>query len=377
MGKKVCITTYYNSPNYGSRLQSTALSLVLHSRGCEVSFLNRVKVLPFFIKHPQLLLSRIWNRLTDYKARRFFEADRYEPSEVRNKRLEEYSSKFFQEISLLTMEDIKKAKKDNIIFIVGSDIVWQPANGFPSKYFLDFAYYMKSSCFSYASSLGAKTIPWYYKGAIRKYLSAFTCVSTREQNTVELLSRIVGRKIEKVIDPTLLLGIEDWNKFADKAKYSENISQKYIFCYFVMHDQRYWDYVKLVQREAGCQVVILPMHYLDEEQDYTIIKDGTPYEFIDLIRNAEFILTDSFHACAFSLQYKKEFYLLRRQRKAEDAKYDDFLKRYHLENRQIIDEKIFNRVQDIDYELAHKILNKDRKKSMEFLCKALESSCSN
>lgn len=374
MEKIIYIVTYYNSPNYGSNLQATALSLYLQKLGCKVYFLDRVKVMPFFIRHPQLLVARIWNKLTNYRTRRFFEPEEYKLSNDRIEKLKAYSEKFFQEISLLSINDLQKTQEQNTIFVAGSDIIWQPANGYPAKFFLDFAYYLKASCFSYASSLGSNRVPWYYKGAIRKYLSAFTSVSTREQSTAMLLSKIIGRTVRKVLDPTLLLTVADWDEFADKAQYSDDISEHYIVCYFVMKDSRYWSYVKLAQQKTGYQVVVLPMHSIDEDQPYTIIKNGTPYEFVDLIKNAEFVLTDSFHACVFSLQYEKEFYLLRRERKAEDSKYDDFLKHFHLEGRQIIDETKFERNQELDYHLSHTVLEKDREESMHYIYDALENS---
>ena len=113
------------------------------------------------------------------------------------------------------------------------------------------------------------------------------------------------------------------------------------------------------------------MHHLDEEQPYDIVTDGTLPKFIWLIKHAEFICTDSFHACVLSTIYEKEFYLLRRKRKSEDAKYDDFLGRYHLLDRSILDESKFKRA-DIDFTYARQKIAEDQEESLRFLEETLE-----
>ena len=127
----------------------------------------------------------------------------------------------------------------------------------------------------------------------------------------------------------------------------------------------------MVQQKTGMELVVLPMHKRDEDAGYTTILDGTPYEFVWLIKNAAFICTDSFHACAFSLNYSKEFYLLRRMRKDEDSKYDDFLTRYGLEGRCITDESQFVRMPEIDYKKAHSQLAQDRQKAYAYISQIL------
>ena len=142
-----------------------------------------------------------------------------------------------------------------------------------------------------------------------------------------------------------------------------------------MNDPRYWEYVKIVKDAVGLQVIVLPMHEQDELQPYTIVSDGTTYEFLWLIKNASLICTDSFHACVVSLIYHKEFYLLRRSRKAENAKYDDLLRQYRLEDRLVNDEHSFIRKSKIDYSYVDEQLEKDRESANGYLkqtlCKCL------
>lgn len=372
--KQVCIVTFYNSLNFGSRLQALGLARSIDKLGYEARFLRYFKARLFTIKHPHMVYARICKRLAKKKNKEFFEPVPYQASDARRERMAQFTKDNYREMTIASDGQWKETIKKGTIFMSGSDIIWNPALGYPSYYFLDFASYAKQPCVAYASSVGALELPKKYHKAYRRILNRFVAIGVREKATIDMLSKVVDNRLTKVVDPTLLLTSEEWDAFADKAQYSEKIEDRFIFCYFVMNDQKYWDYAKMVQEQTGLQVVVLPMHHLDEQQPFTIIKDGTPYEFIDLIRRAEFVLTDSFHISVFSVQYKKEFYLLRRDRKAEDAKFDELLGRYNLKDRVITDKTKFERKPEIDYDGAHEILNRDREESKRFLAEAL-SSC--
>ncbi len=370
--KKICITTFFNSNNYGSRLQATALSRYFDSNGYDTYFLTSFKVLPYLIRHPSLLIARVVNKINDKRRVAFFNPKAYEISSARSQRLNKYSEENYKLMAIMTVKQWRKIIADKYTFVVGSDIVWQPANGIPAQFFLDFAYFTDLNKFSYASSLGSPKLPTKYYKYYRKYLGSFHKVSVREQSAADLLQSITGRDVEKVVDPTLLLTREEWSEFASHAEYSiKQDIRGYIVCYFVMEDSRYWSYVQKVQEKTGLQVIVLPMHQSDENQPYTIVLDGTPYEFVDLIKNATMIVTDSFHACMFSIIFNKEFYLLERSRKSENDKYTDFLVRYGLENNKVGDESFFERIDSIDYRSINAKLEVDRKESYRFIQEAL------
>ncbi|MBQ9664486.1 MAG: polysaccharide pyruvyl transferase family protein [Oscillospiraceae bacterium] len=348
------------------------MTIAIKKMGYDVYALKAFKAYRFILSHPRMVFARMSRRIAQKTGRKFFIPVPYQISPERKIRMDQYTRDNFQELTISSDNEWNRIIDEKMAFVAGSDIIWQPAFGYPERFFLDFAVYADLPCFSYASSVGSLSVPKKYYGAYRKYLDSFKAIGVRENATVEMFSRIIKHPLTKVVDPTLLLSKDDWDAFADKAKYSVTINERYIFCYFVMNDQRYWDYAKMVQNMTGLQIVVLPMHYLDEKQPFTIIKDGTPYEFVDLIRRAEFVLTDSFHTCAFSLQFKKEFYLLRRERKAEDAKFDEFLNRYGLQERTIMDRSSFERKTEINYELAYNHLKQDRERSMTFLKQTLQ-----
>lgn len=372
-GAKICIVTWYGTPNYGSNLQSYGLSRVLSAMGNNVFFLEKFKVRSFTLRHPMMAYARLINRISQKRMKAFFSPIPYELTDKRKRRLDQFKKKTYKSKIFLSSAQWKKAINDNTIFVSGSDILWNPALGYPAVRFLDFAYYAKLNRFSYASSVGALELPKKYYKAYRRYLGSMKSVGVREESVKKMLEPIINREVTQVVDPTLLLTQEDWAAFSESAELSVPINKNgFILCYFVMHDKRYWEYVKLIEKACNKQIIVLPMHKLDEDQPYDIITDGTPPEFVWLIKNADFICTDSFHACVISSIFHTEFYLLRRTRKSENAKYDDFLGRYGLSDRIIKNESKFELKQNTDYSVFDKMIQNDRKHAMEFLQSALK-----
>lgn len=372
--EKICIVTFYGSTNYGSNLQAIGLAGALTKMGYEVAFLKDFKVKSFILRHPRLVYARIINRINNKKKQAFFNPIPYTISDARKNRLKAFNEKTFPTISFISSSVWKKAIEEKLTFVSGSDIIWNPARGYPSKFFLDFAYYAGLKRFSYASSIGAPSLPRKYYSAYKKYLGTMCKIGVREQSVADMLQPIIDKHIVKVVDPSLLLNKDEWEKYVQDAQISIPISNTgFILSYFVMEDKRYWKYIDKIRASTGLQVITLPMHHSDEKQPYDIILDGTPCEFLWLIKNAELICTDSFHMCAFSLIFQKEFYLLNRVRKSEDAKYDDFLNRYHLYDRRVNCEDIFIRRNKINYQFAINQLEKDRIESIEFLHRALKN----
>lgn len=371
--RKICVVTWYKSPNYGTQLQSASLCKYLEEQGLDVCILHSFKVKKYLIMHPSLLYSRIQMKMHNKEKEKFFHPTPYEITPEQQKNIDRYIEDNFKPVSVRTMAQWKKMISDKMMFITGSDIIWQPALGVPNKMFLDFARFENLTRIAYASSTGAKTLPKKYTKYYKRLLSGFKAISTREQNSADYFSKLLSREVVKVIDPTLLHDKEFYDTFADKAQLGDIYKKKYILCYFVMEDPRYWEYIKKVADDnRDCEIIVLPMHYSDEKSEYTIIKTGTAYEFISLIKNSQFIVTDSFHAAVFSFIYDKEFYVLKRARSDEDEKFNDLVNKYDLENRLVTDESTFIRNTNSNYSVGKAVLAKDRQFAYNFLSNALD-----
>ena len=367
------IVTFYNGLNYGSMLQAAALHKVLRKLGVESRFLDRFQVMTFILVHPSLLVTRVHRKLTETRRKRFFLPTDYVKTKEKQNRLAEFEVEETPVISFTDHRLWRGAIHRRTVFIAGSDITWNPANGIPGKYFLDFAVAAGLPCFSYAASIGAKALPKKWGQRYRHLLGEYLAVGVREHESIALLRPYYDGHIEQVVDPTLLLTAVEWDVFANKAALSVNVKpDSYILCYFVMDDDRYWDYAKHVQDYFCLPVIVLPMHAADGVgQNWIRVEDAAPYEFVWLVKNATVVLTDSFHACSFCLTYEKEFYLLRRERKAEDSKYNDFLSRYSLESRVVTNESHFERALISYSDETLQVLERDRERSMRFLLETI------
>lgn len=371
--RKICVVTWYSSSNYGTQLQAASLCKYLEGKGMDVYILHKFKVKKYMFKHPRMLISRIKMKLHTKEKDKFFHPVSYEVIPEQHKNINRYVKDNFKPIDINSAEQWNNIIKEKWTFITGSDIIWQPALGSPNKMFLDFAMYEDLPRIAYASSTGAKTLPEKYYKDYKRLLSGFRAISTREQNSASFFSELLGRKVYKVIDPTLLHDKEFWDTFAAKAKIESVPKGKYILCYFVMNDPRYWEYMKMVKEKCSDHtIIVLPMHHEDEAQGYFTFTTGTAYEFIRLISEADYIVTDSFHAGVFSFIYDKEFYILKRARSDEDEKFNDFVDRYGLRNRIITDESKFERIEEHDYSEGKLQLQKDREFAYDFLKNALD-----
>ena len=369
---RICISTYFEGLNYGSRLQATGLAEYLRRKGYNVAFIDGFSPKGYMLRHPSLILARLRNKLIHRKRDAFFAPVAYDVNDARMKRLEAYTLEHCPKVVFDSDDKWREAIRNRDIFVAGGDIIWQPATGYPTRFMLDFAHFTDLTRFSYGSSIGKAELPHKLRGAYRKYLRGFKAVGVREAGTARLLEEITGRPVEKVVDPTLLLNAEDWDAFTARAVLSVDAEPgRYILCYFVMKDPEYWEYAEKLCADRGLELIVLPMHASDEKVPHKVILDGTPYEFLWLIKHAALICTDSLHACIFSLIYKKRFQLLRRARKAEDEKYDDFLSRYHLEQCVVNDRNAPKQDADIDFDAAYRQLDADRKNAFDFLDRAL------
>lgn len=200
------------------------------------------------------------------------------------------------------------------IYVTGSDQMFNPrwTKGDPS-YFLSFLPADKRNEYrkiAYSSSFAVKEIPEELREVYTKALSDYDALSLREQSGVELAERLTGKPATLCCDPTILLTREEWAKFAEKAK--RKIRKPYILCYNLNYMVDPYpmanEVEQYVQRELGLPIVFLNGSKADlRKPNSKIIKNATPYEFVDLFLNASFIMTSSFHGTAFALQSGKPF----------------------------------------------------------------------
>lgn len=282
---------------------------------------------------------------------------------------------------VFTLEQYEDIIKDSDIFITGSDQIWNPyCCGFDPFMFLEFVK-GKKKCIAYSSSISRPSFPKEIEERVKNDLNQFRHIAVREQSSVLLLNTLLKRNdIQLVVDPTCLLSAEEWMIFGNKAKIEFTIPKKYIFCYFI--GNRHSDYNEMVNKvkiKTGINNVIT-IDCTQSRINYgqgILYKDGGPYEFIYLLSHADFICMDSFHATIFALKFKKDFaHILKSQddntEYSQNERMYDLFTRYNLRSR-LYDKNSEEWLKPIDWNDIEEISNKGIKDSMNYLINAIEN----
>ena len=311
MSKKVAIIThYYKSFNYGGNLQAYALTKKILELGFDVEQIcfdsyggvrtGKIKKILKML-NPKFAIGYFKNKKTQKKiSSRFFKISQF------NNQAIPHTKKIYNEDNIFECENKYDA------FITGSDQVWNLKWYYPA-YFLQFAPSDKVK-FSYAASMSMQDLDDEQKSKIKEHLSDYCAISVREKDTVNLLNDLVTCPIEWVLDPTLLLSKAEWDLLSSKRI----VDSPYVFCYFLGNDQNERDVAEKFAEENGLTLVTLP--YLGSKYrkcdnkfgDVQLFATGIE-DFISLIKHAEYIFTDSFHATVFSSIFEKQYFVFQRK----------------------------------------------------------------
>ena len=391
------ISLYYRNPNCGGLLQAFAMCRVLCLLGIESEQVC-IDADSFYLKKDSFR-ERILNKIKNegivslclstknrlcrlYKQKDYLKhinAFLYFEKEI------PHSNRIF---SLKTISDLAKAYD---VYIAGSDQVWswalkyidekyvdntQEYNQLLDIYFLRFVPDDKLKI-AYAPSIACPYIPDNLKQYYYDSINKLDAVSIREKSSLDLFPDNLRKKITPVCDPTLLLNGEQWCKslYLDEKK-----TEQYIFLYLLNPSKADRKIVKKLSKITGLKVITSPNitmsptsydYHLADIDDFNM----GPKEFVNYIKEASLVLTNSFHAAVFSIQFHTPFYVIKRESKVSmSSRLDSLLDDYGLKGRQIsetFDEADVSGYDSIDWDKVDSILNKNREFSIQWLKNAL------
>lgn len=302
---KIAIVTFQKSMNYGTNLQAFALQSFLRTRGFDVETIDyqNPSEVRTNLKGFKRLRSEIWNR-TLYPL---FE------SKERIQRTEAFRAKYVSLSSrqYTSHQELYDANDIYDVFISGSDQIWNPVfNRCDYKYFLDFVT-GDNKRIAYAPSFGTPTVDEKYLGECLPLIKQYTDISMREESGAEIVSAALGREVCTVLDPVFLPEKKTWEEIA-----SEQLLGEYIFCYIMPGDKNS-ELAITLKAEAISKLTGLPIVYLGKKvYDKLNLKDRKanrfddgPSEWISLLKNANYVVTNSFHGTAFSILFHKTFFV--------------------------------------------------------------------
>jgi len=381
--KKIGIVTFHRSHNCGSILQSYAMQEAIKSYGYSPEFIDFAtkgqKELYSVFRPLRFTSTRIFAKsvyknglgaiLHGRAKQNWTSYDRYLLEHLN------VSEKSYTENSELVEANMSYDK-----YLTGSDQVWNVyIDDYDEAYFLNFVHAHPK--IAYAVSQGAKDIAMYSKDPtkIAGYIKAIDTVSTREENGQRWLEKLTGEKYPVVLDPTLLHSQGVYASIEENHGVLGINKNEFIFVYATPLSSEYLKLIRSYAKKNGLKIVVWHNDiWLRRLGWFTGVKcprHQNPGKYLDLIKNAKFVCTSSFHGVAFSTIYRKNFVVLENDgmRAGDDDRMTGFLKRLGLSGR-IVNETAFDMKMSevIDYANFEVELKKNQKISHDFLDKALK-----
>ena len=376
---KIGILSLVLNYNFGGILQSYALQTVLERMGHEVYVLAKDRDIHWNLFDQSILLCKFL--IKRYVLRRnvtYFSPRRY--NSKRHKR-EQYTSNFINRyIHTRTVRRLASGVFDDMdTVIVGSDQVWRPIY-FKGQWmtemedaFLKFQDHSKIKRVAYAASFGTDEWEYSEKETVEcgRLLNKFDAVSVREWSGVLFCEKkFLCKNVFQVLDPTFLLEKEDYMHLVEQANTSNNIGG--LMCY-ILDDTE--EKRKTIDRVAEDKKLI-PFYLNSKIGDATAPQRERiqpPVEqWIRGFVDAEFVVTDSFHACVFSIIFNKPFVVIGNEERG--------LSRFQsLLNMFLLEDHLLYKSSDYESKKSYKInkcsyiqLNEYKRNSMAFLKESLK-----
>ncbi len=253
------------------------------------------------------------------------------------------------------------------VYIAGSDQIWNTffKNGRDRAFYLDFGK-PEVKRISYAASFATETIVPRYRNFVMEMLNNFNSVSVRERLSLPLLSSLGRPDGVAVCDPVFLVGEKEWSKQIGQSRYRK-INKDYVLVYLAAQNKNIEKITRILRKKLHCKVYAVggvKAAYAD--RNFTSIG---PLEFLGMIRDAGFVISNSFHATAFSMIFRKKFCVVNRE-EAINERMKSLLATYGMEER-LVSTFVPSLLNDIDYQRILPLLEKDIKCSKIFLQEAI------
>lgn len=260
-------------------------------------------------------------------------------------------------------DDLKRNPPEADVYFAGSDQIWNCffQNGRDPAFYLDFA---PEGCMkaSYAASFATEDVAEEWKPQVRQWLSGLDAISVRERSGVEIVERLGIPGAVQVLDPVFLLPKEEWEQLAQPLPQKE----PFIFLYDFDRNDALGKAVRDLADRKGWKVY----SYLTNPYADCCFDQYGPLTFLSLVKDAQLVMSNSFHATAFSLIFEKKFWVINRNENI-NTRMRDLVGDIGISNRIL---ENFNTDYDekIDYSLIQPIIKMNIDESKRFISAVLE-----
>ncbi len=361
---KICTITCHDVYNHGASLQAYGLMKHLMNCGHEIEIIDYK---PDYLSNHYNLLSIANPKWEKNIITKSIYLILKVPTRVlglrRKKAFDRFTSKYLKvtKSRFTSNEELKKNIPYADAYICGSDQIWNTLhkNGKDPAFYLDFVPNEKIKA-SYAASFATDTISDEIKLMVKERVERLDGVGVREKSGVEILKRLGINRAVNVVDPVFLLDKEEWNNIGTRE-----FKEEYILVYDFDNSMLVKKLAIEIAKEKGYKIYIInpgKLKYADRYFNF----DG-PDTFVSLVRNAQFIISNSFHAAVFSIIYEKDFLIVNRT-EAINTRMRDLLDDLKMNGRLINENYKLNEIlKKVDYKESKKILNEKITFSKKYL----------
>ncbi|MBF8807223.1 MAG: polysaccharide pyruvyl transferase family protein [Enterococcus lacertideformus] len=365
--KKIGIVTLNGEFNYGNRLQNFALQLVLSEFNADVCTLE-IKNSKFdkikkefwngnigCIGDIYYLSKKIISKLTfsSIKKRKNYRLMQAEKLKI----IEKFTKENIK-VKKINRKHLNEFQSNYDLFIVGSDQVWNPnIIEFDSTHFLNFTAPEKR--YSYSASFGVDELlnsPSLLKEHYKNYLTQMSYISVREDSGTKIVEQLLHKTIDTAPDPTLLLNKNEWKK-ALQIKDCER--KPFILVYFVSEiSEKILNKITDFAKKKNLEILQIMGDTFGEDR---VIVD--PKQFVEMIYQAQYVFTDSFHGSVFSIIMETPFFVFKRtDNKGTYTRIDSLVSKFNIECAIVTDEaKLSGRLMLFNFESTRYLLEEERK----------------
>ena len=384
---KVALAINYDYHDYGGMLQAFATQRFLEKHGVDsdaVNYdnvkgdINKRKWYYFLSNILDVSIVKEKSKLIEKRIRQKFNSQLKVNMAERDAAFDEFCSTHFKvSRAFVSWNDMAEAsRKEYDAVVVGSDQLWLPSNVKADYYTLNWVPDDVKKI-AYATSFGIGKIPNKYKKEYSIYLNRMNYLSARETSGQEIIKELTNKDVPLVNDPALLLDADGWNEI---VKAEPLVKDKYVFCYFMGNNPEQRGFVKRLAKEKNLKVVAL-LHldqYIATDEEFVDIAPWhvSPADFVNLVKNAEYVCTDSFHGTVFSIIYSRTFFTFKRFTKkaslSTNTRITSLLSRLGLTDRLVVDmDKIPS--DKIDWVETQKVVSDFRYSSSAYLLNSINA----
>ena len=359
----VSYNIYCNFTNYGSALQSWALYNTIKNMGYTPVLIDYCPEV-LADKDPLNPYQNMWDK--DEESKKMVELTMPAIRENYKKFDFFYHNRFLRTVKKYTSENFNNVISDEHIdgFVCGADTIFCPDEfGFDDGFYANYEV-MRGSSVSYAASFGDPVFTEKTYQILDERIKNFKALGIRENQMISYLKEHTNVPVQRTIDPTLLLTVEEYESIIAERQFED----KYVLLYSRRYSKIMETYAEELAKNNGWKVVEISLRATNKNKGHIMRYDAGVEEFLSLVKNAEYIITNSFHGMIFSVQFRKSFVVFSREQC--DNKIAELLDLFGIPDRIFITGEETS--VPLDYDKVYRNIDEARRYSIEFLKKELE-----